>query len=113
MEECGEIEQIKNGKKDMPIKCLISKVTVIVLQSCNIFPTQKEELYKKDAKSELIFESCVVKNSTKASLLLVSPKCTFGWAWGSKYLKFCMLQIAGKGIFLCILSYLARAISDN
>lgn len=64
----------------MPIKCLISKVTVIVLQSCNIFPTQKGGLYKKDVKSELIFENCVVKNSTKVSLLLVSPECTFGSA---------------------------------
>ena len=51
--------------------------------------TQGRSLYNK--RFELNFQSCIVKNSYKISLVLDLPKCTMVVPEGQKMSKFCMI----------------------
>ena len=68
---------------------------------------------------ELTFQSCIMKNSNKIPLLLVSPPFLVSfplfldlppiWFEGQKFLSFAYCRLLEKCIFHCTLSCLARA----
>ena len=89
----------------------------MVVQSSHIFITGILTLpWQWDLLGSTLFKltlhNCIVKSSNKISLLLVSPKCMFSWAWGSKTFEF-----LHAGNSWCIvyskLRYLVRATYDN